>query len=114
MLIVGPNPLPVSFDFAKIQGKSASPLTPREDRGGQGGGGAGLMARAIGAKFLAVLAPLYALSTVLNQTNSGMGVFQKAINVFGATLAPLLLPDSWTQRVSLSSTRPAGKSSRRP
>lgn len=50
------------------------------------------MAKAIAARFLAVLGPLYALSTVLNQTNSGFGVFQKAVNVLGATLAPILLP----------------------
>ncbi len=46
----------------------------------------------LASRFLAVLGPLYALSTILNQANSGMGVFGKAINVLGATLAPVLLP----------------------
>lgn len=92
VIVVGPNPLPVSFDFSKIGGKEGSPTVPRGERGERGEGGAMGMARAIGARFLAVLAPLYALSTILNQTNSGMGVFGKAVNVLGATLAPILLP----------------------
>ncbi len=93
VLIVGPNPLPVTMDLSKaLKGTgSAAPTTQRGERTGGEGGAAGVAA-AIGKRFFAVLGPLYALSTVLNQTNSGMGVFQKAVNVLGATLAPVLLP----------------------
>ena len=92
VIIVGPNPLPVKFDKALL-GSATTPRAERESSGGGGGGGSSSsMAKAIAARFLAVLGPLYALSTVLNQTNSGMGVFQKAVSVMGATLAPILLP----------------------
>lgn len=43
-------------------------------------------------KLLAIFGPLVALGTVLSQTSSGVGVFQKSIQVLGASIAPLLLP----------------------
>lgn len=92
VIIVGPNPLPVSMDLSNIGGPAARATTPRAERPASGEGGALSVAKAIGTRFLAVLGPLYALSTVLQQTNSGVGVFGKAVNVLGATLAPLLLP----------------------
>jgi len=44
------------------------------------------------AKLAVIFGPLAALGTVLSQTASGAGVFQKSIQVLGATLAPILLP----------------------
>lgn len=86
VIIVGPNPLPVKFDKAM----ETPATTPRSERAQETG--TGNLAKAIAARFLAVIGPLYAMSTILNQTNSGFGVFQKAIGVLGATLAPILLP----------------------
>lgn len=85
-IIVGPNPLPVRLDRAM----QTAATTPRDKRP-ESESGAGV-AKAIASRFLAVIGPLYALSTVLGQTNSGFGVFQRSINVLGATLAPILLP----------------------
>ncbi len=96
VIIVGPNPLPVKFDKAFAEPAVVAAKEKRDQNvptGGQAqGGAAGSMAKAIASRFLAVLGPLYALSTVLNQANSGMGVFGKAVSVLGATLAPVLLP----------------------
>lgn len=87
VVIVGPNPLPVKMDGAFKE----KVTQPRHERTPEAGGGLAI-GKAIATRFLAVLGPLYALSTVLGQANSGMGVFQKSINVFAATLAPVLLP----------------------
>ena len=48
------------------------------------------LATALIGKFAVVFGPLIALGTILQQTNSGFGVFQKTLQVFGATLAPIL------------------------
>ena len=42
--------------------------------------------------FAAVVGPLATLGTVLGQTNSGMGVFQKSLSLMASALAPILLP----------------------
>lgn len=90
VVIVGPNPLPVKMDLAGAF-KMPQATTPRGEREPNSGGALSI-GKAIATRFIAVLGPLYALSTVLQQTNSGVGVFGKAVNVIGATLAPLLLP----------------------
>ncbi len=67
----------------------------RERRQQRDAGGAdvgAVVAKSLVSKFAVVFGPLIALSTVLGQTNSGFGVFQKTLQVFAATLAPILLP----------------------
>lgn len=88
VIIVGPKPLLVRLDQA-FQHPATTPRAEREQAGTAGPGGT---AKAIATRFLAVLGPLYALNTVLGQANSGLGVFGKAVNVLGATLAPVVLP----------------------
>lgn len=63
--------------------------------GGGGGGGhttAGSIASSLLRQLAAVLVPLGGLATILNQTNSGFQLFIGALNIFAATIAPLLLP----------------------
>lgn len=64
----------------------------RESKAAAGAGAADAVAKSLVGKFALVFGPLAALSTVLSQTNSGFGVFQKSIQVFAASLAPILLP----------------------
>jgi len=90
VIITGPNPLPVSFKNAGAF-KQPPPVHSPEASGGGANVGLNFM-KAVAGKFLAILAPLYALSTILGQTNSGFGVFQKSVQVFGASLAPVFLP----------------------
>lgn len=52
----------------------------------------GAVANALARKFALVLGPLVAFQTLLSQSSSGFSTFTKAVSVFGATLAPLLLP----------------------
>lgn len=90
VIVVGPNPLPV-----KLVGEGLfkqGPTTPRAEREASSGGGMGSLVKALVGKFAVVFGPLLALSTILGQTNSGFGVFQKAISVLGASIAPLVLP----------------------
>ena len=86
VVIVGPRPLPVKLDGA-LNGPA---VTPRSERADMATGGS--IGKALARQFVAVVGPLYAMSTLLNQTNSGFGVFQKSIQVFAATLAPIVLP----------------------
>lgn len=63
------------------------------------------IAKALFSRFALILGPLTALSTVLNSTNSGFGVFQKSVQLFGAVLAPVVLPAfvllaTWVLQVS--------------
>jgi hypothetical protein len=64
----------------------------REAAGGGGRRGPGGAVAALVGTFGRVLGPLMAISTVLGQANSGMSAFSKAVNILGATLAPILLP----------------------
>lgn len=57
-----------------------------------GGRVAGDIAGPLVRQFATVLAPLAAFGTILSQAGSGLGVFQSAINVLAATLAPIVLP----------------------
>ena len=56
------------------------------------GGTLGGIAGSLVGKFAILLAPLAALSTILQSAGSGFSVFNTAIKVFAATLAPVLLP----------------------
>lgn len=72
-------------------GLAGNKLTKR-GTSGQGGGAIAVVLGAFASKFGMILAPLTALSTVLSASNSGMQVFQKSVQLLGATLAPLLMP----------------------
>lgn len=85
VIVVGPKPLPVKLD--KLFDRP--PTEPRDKRNPND---VGSFAKSLASQFAAVLGPLYALSTILGQTNSGFGVFLKAVSLVGSTLAPVLLP----------------------
>jgi hypothetical protein len=87
VIITGPNPLPVSIvGSGAFQQPATDPREKRESKSENG------LMKALARQFMAVLGPLYALNTILGQTNSGMGVFQKSVNVLGAVIAPIVLP----------------------
>jgi hypothetical protein len=87
VIITGPNPLPVSLvGGGAFQQPPTDPRERREPKSADG------LMKAMARQFMAVLGPLYALNTVLGQTNSGMGVFQKSVNVLGSVIAPIVLP----------------------
>lgn len=86
VIIVGPRPLPVKLDKAL----EAPATIPRSERGEMATGNT--MGKMLARQFMAVVGPLYLLSTILNQTGSGMGVFQKSIQLMAASLAPIVLP----------------------
>lgn len=50
------------------------------------------IARTLGRHFAFVLGPLAAFGTILSANNSGFSVFGRAVQLIGATFAPLVLP----------------------
>jgi hypothetical protein len=73
---------------------------------GRGRGAADRMGTAVGAlalSFAKLLGPLAALHTFLSASTSGFSVFNKAINLFAAVLAPVLLPAFFLLAVALAS-----------
>jgi hypothetical protein len=70
----------------------------RPARRAAGGNDAG---SALAASFARLLGPLAALATFLSQTTSGFAIFSKAIGLFAATLAPVLLPVFFVLGVAL-------------
>jgi hypothetical protein len=77
---------------AKGGGTGPGPKAAAPAAGSGAGDAVGAAVGMAVGKFAILFAPIIALSNVLNQTASGMGVFMTAIKVLGATLAPLLLP----------------------
>lgn len=87
VIVVGPKPLPVSFDKALMQ----RPDTPRSEREPAQVAQSQFWMRMIG-RFAAVLGPLAVMQATMQSANSGVGVFQRSLSVLGAALAPVLLP----------------------
>lgn len=79
--------------------------SPTSGRDAAGGVAAGLGALAL--SFGKLLGPLAALSTFLSASTSGFAVFNKAIQLFATTLAPLLLPPFFLLAVALAATSEA-------
>jgi hypothetical protein len=79
---------------AAAAGNPAGPNAPAAAGAAGGGGGRGLatVAGMLARPFAALLSPLARLSTYLQATTSGMSVFQGALRVLAASLAPILLP----------------------
>lgn len=78
------------IDFDAMRAKFMQPV-PKEKGEKEKESGSGV-AKVLASLFGRVLGPLLAFNTILNASNSGMGVFQKAINVLATSLAPVLLP----------------------
>ncbi|HEY2911184.1 MAG TPA: hypothetical protein VGI99_13120 [Gemmataceae bacterium] len=102
VIIVGPKPLLVKLlDEPIVPGKEpgntpgAGKKPPMPGRGGREnavGSAAGIIGGVLTKQFAMVFGPLVAFGTILSQTNSGFSTFGKAIQLMGATLAPLVLP----------------------
>lgn len=100
VILMGPNPLPVTIVAAPGMPASVVKPPPPDPAKTPGRSGPGLewgaaMARVsslLSNQFTALLSPLQRLATYLTPTASGFGVFQKAIQVFATAVAPVLLP----------------------
>ncbi|AWM41766.1 hypothetical protein GobsT_71310 [Gemmata obscuriglobus] len=87
VIVVGPKPLPVSgvAGGAPPQPTPAGPADPAPSR-------LGSMFAPVLAKFAAVAGPMAVLGAALGSVTSGFGTLGKSVQLFAATVAPVLLP----------------------
>lgn len=101
-------PLAIAQNAAMAAAEAAQKANPQpaaepsQGLFGRNLGRVGAAADLLAARFRAMLGPLATFSTYLNAPTSGMSVLSKAINLFAASVAPVILPATYMLSVALT------------
>jgi len=102
-------PMAIVQNLAQYQSGRATRGAPGAPVGGGTGAGSDRFTltsgiTTLGLQFAKLLGPLVALHTFLSASTSGFSVFSKAMQLFAATIAPVLMPAFFLLAVALAAT----------